>query len=331
MAWPAVRTQLLPAAFAARSARSAWRIVVGTSSAGSSSVTPTLPETPRTTPERVALAAVRGVHRPELGDDPLGERRRLVQAVGDQDGELVATQPADQVAVPDRRPQPRGHLDEQVVPRLVAGDVVDRLEAVEVEQQQARRRAASGDAGARRGRAPPSAGPGWAGRSGSRCRPGARARARRSAGRRRRAGAGPARPGRCAGAGPAPRDDRREPVDSPAVGPSRTAATTRRGRAAGTPARGCRPASAAGSSARYSSCRSSSWTKSRSRRALEVAGRPAEALGAAVDAQVTCPRSSSTIVTSAERCTSVRKKASVRSTWRVRRAPSRPRPGCARR
>ena len=62
----------------------------------------------------MALAPLRGVHRPELGDDPLGERRRLVEAVGDHDGELVATQAADEVAVPDRRPQPRGHLDEQV-------------------------------------------------------------------------------------------------------------------------------------------------------------------------------------------------------------------------
>ncbi len=43
--------------------------------------------------EAMALAPLRGVHRPELGDDPLGERRRLVEAVGDDDGELVATRP----------------------------------------------------------------------------------------------------------------------------------------------------------------------------------------------------------------------------------------------
>ena len=110
MACPAVRTQLLPAAFAARSARSAWRIVVGTSSAGSSSVTPMLPETSKTTPEVEPSLACAGCSVRQLGDDPLGERGGLLEPVGDQDGELVATEPADQVAVPDRGAQPRGHL-----------------------------------------------------------------------------------------------------------------------------------------------------------------------------------------------------------------------------
>ena len=98
---------------------------------------------------------MRRVQRPQVGDDALGERGGLLEPVGDQDGELVAAEPADQVAVPDRGAQPRGDLDQQVVARLVAGDVVDRLEAVEVEQQQAGRRAARPPRG--RGRWPSAA------------------------------------------------------------------------------------------------------------------------------------------------------------------------------
>ena len=65
------------------------------------------------------------------------QRLRLVQAgVGQQDGELVAAQPGEEVAGPQGRAQARADLPEQVVAGVVAEAVVDLLEAVEVEQQQ---------------------------------------------------------------------------------------------------------------------------------------------------------------------------------------------------
>ncbi len=212
--------------------------------------------------EAMALAPLRGVHRPQLGDDPLGERRGLLEAVGDDDGELVAAQAADEVAVPDRRPQPRGHLDEQVVARLVTGDVVHRLEAVEVEQQEARRGASPGDAGPRRGqcRHQPSA----VGQAGQVVgvgqalelqfpapSPGHVAQVQHqpvpAAGPPTARTAGPPGP----------------PTDRP-CGPSRTAATTRRARAAGTRARGCRPHRPPGGGRGTARSGRPAWTKSRS-------------------------------------------------------------------
>ena len=41
---------------------------------------------------------------------PLGERRGLLEPVPDEDGELVAAEPGDQVAVPDGGAQPAGDL-----------------------------------------------------------------------------------------------------------------------------------------------------------------------------------------------------------------------------
>ena len=84
---------------------------------------------------------------------PLGQRLGLVEAgVGQQDGELVAAEPGQHVARPQRGAQPRADLAEQVVAGVVAEAVVDLLEPVEVEQQQ-RGRAPGG----RRGRATRSA------------------------------------------------------------------------------------------------------------------------------------------------------------------------------
>ena len=85
-------------------------------------------------------------------DQPLGHEERLReghdQPVGEGDGdrvgalvgrgqqhdELVAAQTGDEVAVAADRAQPVGDLDEDAVAGGVAEAVVDRLEAVEVEQ-----------------------------------------------------------------------------------------------------------------------------------------------------------------------------------------------------
>ena len=111
----------------------------------------------------------------EHAHEPVGDRRRVV-AVLEQHDELVAAQPGHQVAVAGRAPQPGGQLDEHDVAGVVAEAVVDRLEAVEVEQQQRRR----GPRAAPARRAARGTACGWAARSARRGgrRGAARARAR---------------------------------------------------------------------------------------------------------------------------------------------------------
>ena len=69
----------------------------------------------------------------------LGEHDDL--AVGahvlDENRELVAAEPRDQVLGAQKRPHAPGELDQQGVPRAVAEAVVDQLEPVEVEEQHA--------------------------------------------------------------------------------------------------------------------------------------------------------------------------------------------------
>ena len=83
------------------------------------------------------------LHR--VGEDvehAVGRCAGLVRAVAgapDQDGELVPAEPGDGVPGADRRPQPVGHLPQQRVAGLVAEGVVDRLEAVEVDEDDRRR------------------------------------------------------------------------------------------------------------------------------------------------------------------------------------------------
>ena len=70
--------------------------------------------------------------------EPLGDGLRLADAVHErqQDGELVAAEARDGVAVAQDRLQPRGDLAEQLVAVGVAEGVVDLLEAVQVDEQQ---------------------------------------------------------------------------------------------------------------------------------------------------------------------------------------------------
>ena len=98
------------------------------------------------------------VRHAEHVDDALGDLLGLGQRAGDQDGELVAAEAGDQVVVADDGVEPAGDLDQQLVAGLVPGDVVDGLEAVEVEHQQAalarsRARPSPGTASARLGSA----------------------------------------------------------------------------------------------------------------------------------------------------------------------------------
>lgn len=54
---------------------------------------------------------------------------------GDHDGELVAAQPADKIVRRDALPDPFAKFDEHPVSGMVPVDVVDRLEAIEVQYQ----------------------------------------------------------------------------------------------------------------------------------------------------------------------------------------------------
>jgi hypothetical protein len=84
----------------------------------------------------------------EGGPQPFGQRLGLGRrAAARQDDELVATEPADGVALADRRGQPGGHLAEQVVAGVVAQGVVDLLEPVDVEEQRGDRRPGRGQVG----------------------------------------------------------------------------------------------------------------------------------------------------------------------------------------
>ena len=75
-------------------------------------------------------------------EDPLGHLDRAVHVADlvEEDGELVAGQPARGVARPDGVGQPARDLDEEPIARAVTQRVVDRLEVVEVEEQDRRHR-----------------------------------------------------------------------------------------------------------------------------------------------------------------------------------------------
>ncbi len=90
------------------------------------------------------FAAADPVGLGERGAQPFGELLDLEPAerAADQGGELVAAEPGDGVPAADGALEPAGGLDQQLVADLVAGGVVDRLEAVQVEEEH-------GDPGAR--------------------------------------------------------------------------------------------------------------------------------------------------------------------------------------
>ena len=71
---------------------------------------------------------------------------RLAAALLD-DGELVAAEAGDQLVAADHRAQPVGDLDQQLVAGRMAVNVVDRLEAVEVDAEDGERLAGVGGAG----------------------------------------------------------------------------------------------------------------------------------------------------------------------------------------
>ena len=82
-------------------------------------------------------------------DDPFGGGVGVERA-DQQDHEFVAAQPCYNVAGPDAGAQPAAHLDQHLVPGVVAVDVVDFLEVVQVQQQDVD----GGPARVRPGRAP---------------------------------------------------------------------------------------------------------------------------------------------------------------------------------
>ncbi len=73
--------------------------------------------------------------------EPAGEGRRLVVLARPEreHDELVPTDPRDGVGLADDRLEPTADRPENRVARLVAADVVDALEAVEVDDEQRER------------------------------------------------------------------------------------------------------------------------------------------------------------------------------------------------
>ena len=68
--------------------------------------------------------------------DPVGEAQNVGQPrVGQHEGELVAAEPVDALALPGDAFEPAGDLHQHSVSGLVPEGVVDRLEVVEVEQE----------------------------------------------------------------------------------------------------------------------------------------------------------------------------------------------------
>ena len=102
----------------------------------------------------LAVTALAGRTEP-VGDLP-GDDRGLVERLARQDHrELVAAQTGEHIGLPQAGAQLVGDPDEQLVAGVVAQGVVDRLEAVEVEDQQRAGgavAAALGDLGLHRGR-----------------------------------------------------------------------------------------------------------------------------------------------------------------------------------
>ena len=125
----------MPSAFAAYIAASAW---VSRSSA-------VAPGSDRDgDPDRAADDDRVGAEqdRPaQLAQDPVGRDDRLVGVADmrEEHRELVAALAADDVLGPDRTDQPLGDPDEDLVPGRVAVGVVDPLEIVEVDEEQADR------------------------------------------------------------------------------------------------------------------------------------------------------------------------------------------------
>ena len=98
-------------------------------------------------------AAVDAVRAAERLPDPAGERRRLL-VLGRperEDDELVAADAGDRVGLAHDRLEPAGDRPQHRVPDLVAADVVDALEAVEVDDEQRERLVRAPRAGERLG------------------------------------------------------------------------------------------------------------------------------------------------------------------------------------
>jgi hypothetical protein len=71
--------------------------------------------------------------------DPPGHRHRIITVsdVGQQHGELVTTQAGQGVPVPQAAGQPLGDVAEELVACVVAEAVVDHLEVVQIDEEQA--------------------------------------------------------------------------------------------------------------------------------------------------------------------------------------------------
>ena len=134
-----------PRAFAVYIAVSASRSRSAAVSPSSATAMPTLARSATSTPP-TASGGTQGDR------DPIGDLVG-VRGIGDvleQERELVAAEAGHRVAGADRRAQPLADLLEHAVARLVPEAVVDRLEVVEVHEQDDHARGAAGRAASAR-------------------------------------------------------------------------------------------------------------------------------------------------------------------------------------
>ncbi len=83
------------------------------------------------------LAPVDDERCPQPGAEPRRDARRLRQfdPLTEQDREFIATEPRQRIAVAQRALQASRRRDQQLIPDGVAEAVVDRLEAIEIEEE----------------------------------------------------------------------------------------------------------------------------------------------------------------------------------------------------
>ena len=76
----------------------------------------------------------------DRGGDPVAERRQVGRRLEarDDDREFVAADPGHEVLPPHRSPQPRGHRAQQFISGAVTKRVIEMLEIIQVDQEQAR-------------------------------------------------------------------------------------------------------------------------------------------------------------------------------------------------
>lgn len=98
---------------------------------------------PRLRPDRYP----NGVDLPDRVDDPTANVVELVELidVGAQDDELITADPSDDIDRPNARTKRIGHGNKQIISLVMAMEVIDQLEVVQIAVKHRHPTAARGD------------------------------------------------------------------------------------------------------------------------------------------------------------------------------------------